>query len=167
MKKRLGSIKDRSSKEAAATREALAFAKNRGAEKVAVFLSFGDEISTDGLIGGLLSGGATVCAPITDGNGMVFVKIKNDTKYSAGAFGIRIPEYSDAVTDFDIVFTPLLAVDASRSRLGRGKGYYDRFLRTSKAKKVGFCFDAQRVETVPTEDFDVPLDAVITESGIY
>jgi 5-formyltetrahydrofolate cyclo-ligase len=104
MKKRLGSIKDRSSKEAAATREALAFAKNRGAEKVAVFLSFGDEISTDGLIGGLLSGGATVCAPITDGNGMVFVKIKNDTKYSAGAFGIRIPEYSDAVTDFDIVF---------------------------------------------------------------
>lgn len=70
--------------------------------------------------------------------------------------------------DFDVIIVPLLGFDAACLRLGRGAGWYDRFLaRQPQAIKIGVGFDVQRVDAVPMEPHDIPLDAVVTEGTTY
>jgi 5-formyltetrahydrofolate cyclo-ligase len=57
-----------------------------------------------------------------------------------------------------------MAFDGKGNRLGRGKGYYDRFLSSLSRplpQLLGVCFDFQKVETVPTEPFDFSVDVVV------
>ena len=63
----------------------------------------------------------------------------------------------------DVVLVPGMAFDAEGRRLGRGKGYYDRFLSSlhPRPKLVGVCFDFQKVDRVPTETRDVAVDLVV------
>ncbi len=61
----------------------------------------------------------------------------------------------------DLIIVPGVAFDKTGNRLGRGKGYYDRILKTSGAFKVGVCFGFQLLESVPVEAHDVPVDLVI------
>ncbi len=72
----------------------------------------------------------------------------------------------------DLVLVPLVAFDAAGNRLGMGKGYYDRtfaFLRHRKQWRrpllVGVAHAFQQVEALPSQPWDVPLDAVVTERG--
>lgn len=66
----------------------------------------------------------------------------------------------------DCVVVPGLVFDRSGNRLGRGKGFYDRFLGKlgSRVFKVGLAFSFQVVPAVPVESYDVRLDAVLTDS---
>ena len=65
---------------------------------------------------------------------------------------------------YDLIIVPMLAFDASLNRIGYGGGYYDQFLATQPdALKVGVCLEQGRVENLPVEAHDIPLDAVITE----
>jgi len=69
---------------------------------------------------------------------------------------------------FDLVIVPLLGFDDKGNRLGRGKGWYDRFLALQpKALKVGVALEIQRVESIPVEVHDVALDVVFTEHATY
>jgi 5-formyltetrahydrofolate cyclo-ligase len=60
-----------------------------------------------------------------------------------------------------------MAFDTSGHRLGRGRGYYDRFLSSlftyhfSLITSIGVCFDFQKVSEVPTDEYDIPVDEVI------
>jgi 5-formyltetrahydrofolate cyclo-ligase len=69
----------------------------------------------------------------------------------------------------DLMLVPAVAMDASGYRLGYGGGYYDR-LRANplwrKIPTIGIVFDFADVETLPTEAWDLPLDAICTESGL-
>ena len=69
-----------------------------------------------------------------------------------------------------IVILPLLAFDGAGHRLGYGGGFYDRTLQKLRAAgpvhAVGFAYEAQAVEQVPTEATDQPLDAIVTDAGI-
>lgn len=87
-------------------------------------------------------------------------------------YGIEepIPEKALEVTpsQLDIVFVPGLAFDRSLNRLGRGKGYYDRFLKKCSALRVGVLFQGQiSQESIPILDHDEPLDWLITENEIF
>jgi len=62
----------------------------------------------------------------------------------------------------DIVVVPAVAFDLQGHRLGYGKGYYDRFLKKTKAVKVGVAYDFQIVEKLPAEQHDIPVDLIIT-----
>lgn len=76
-----------------------------------------------------------------------------------------IPEpQGECFTDYgqlDLLIVPGMAYDSLGNRLGRGKGFYDRFLRNCKAYKIGICFPFQYVEHVPVDAFDIPVDQVI------
>ena len=64
----------------------------------------------------------------------------------------------------DVVLVPGMAFDSEGNRLGRGKGYYDRFLKlltNPRPKLIGVCFDFQKVDMVPTEPTDVKVDVVV------
>jgi 5-formyltetrahydrofolate cyclo-ligase len=67
-----------------------------------------------------------------------------------------------------VVIVPGLAFTVRGDRLGQGGGWYDRFLigTRSECTTIGVGFDLQLVERLPVEPHDVPLDAVVTESGI-
>lgn len=71
-------------------------------------------------------------------------------------------------TSVDVVVVPGLAFTAAGHRLGQGGGWYDRFLAGTRSDclKVGVGFDVQLVDELPIEPHDVPLDVVITESGV-
>lgn len=68
----------------------------------------------------------------------------------------------------DLVIVPAVALDKNGNRLGRGKGFYDRFLpKCVNAYKIGVGFDCQIVDNLSVEAFDIPLDAVVSASKTY
>ena len=73
----------------------------------------------------------------------------------------------------DLVFVPLVGFDASCNRMGMGKGFYDRTfayrqrLGFQRPRLVGLAYENQKVERLPVNDWDVPLDAVVTEAAVY
>ena len=87
---------------------------------------------------------------------------KNDLE--KGAFGILEP-VGERFTDnasIDVAVVPGMAFDREGHRLGRGRGYYDRFLsRIPYIYKIGVCFPWQLVDSVPTDEHDIKMDCVI------
>ncbi|GJQ29187.1 MAG: 5-formyltetrahydrofolate cyclo-ligase [Phycisphaerae bacterium] len=83
--------------------------------------------------------------------------------------GIREPLPEAAVVpprEIDLVLVPGVSFDAVGGRVGRGAGFYDRFLRTVRAFKAGVALDEQVVEHVPMGEGDVRLDAVVTPTRV-
>lgn len=92
---------------------------------------------------------------------------KTHNDFVKGKYGIWEPdeENSDEIdcNEIDLIIVPGLAFDKNRSRLGRGGGYYDRFLPKCKnACKIGFCFNEQLIDYVPFADTDVKMNKIVT-----
>lgn len=69
---------------------------------------------------------------------------------------------------FDLIIVPMLGFDSTLNRIGYGGGYYDKFLANQpNALKVGVCLEQGKVERLPIEPHDIPLDVIITDSAIY
>jgi 5-formyltetrahydrofolate cyclo-ligase len=61
---------------------------------------------------------------------------------------------------------PGIAFDRKMNRLGRGKGYYDRFLSKISAPKIGICFDFQLLDKIPAESTDIKMDYIVSENEL-
>ena len=87
-----------------------------------------------------------------------------------GPFGIMQPAKRHPAVEPDLVLVPLIAVDGRGSRLGRGKGHYDRALvrlKTNGARLIGVGWAMQRLaETIPADDWDIPLDGFASPDGL-
>jgi 5-formyltetrahydrofolate cyclo-ligase len=87
-----------------------------------------------------------------------------------GPFGIMQPAKRHPVVEPDLVLVPLIAIDGHGTRLGRGKGHYDRALLHLKkigARLVGVGWSLQRLGiTIPADDWDVPLDGFASQNGL-
>jgi 5-formyltetrahydrofolate cyclo-ligase len=90
----------------------------------------------------------------------------------SGRFDIPVPE-TQVEVEPDLLLIPCVGIDAERFRLGYGGGFYDRTLAGFEARgarrplTVGIAFDACRVESIPHEPHDIPLDLGVTESGVW
>ncbi|MCC8072430.1 MAG: 5-formyltetrahydrofolate cyclo-ligase [Bacteroidales bacterium] len=86
-----------------------------------------------------------------------------------GAFQIEEPEGDDTadINDIELIVVPAVAYDRQGNRVGRGKGYYDRLLSTSRALKIGIAYDCQLFDEIEADELDVPVDMVITETRTY
>ena len=83
-----------------------------------------------------------------------------------GPLGLRQPVGGEEVAP-DVFLTPLVGFDARLNRLGQGAAFYDRaFARYPDAWRVGVAWSVQQVPVIPTDIWDVPLHAVITEEGM-
>lgn len=72
------------------------------------------------------------------------------------------------IEELDLILVPMIAADMRKNRLGYGLGFYDRFLARSEAIKTGLLFDACLSDiSLPVEQFDVQLDFLVTEKGIF
>lgn len=85
-----------------------------------------------------------------------------------GAFKIEEPIGDDIVDagTIDLIIVPGVAFDYRGNRVGRGRGFYDRLLRTTDALKIGIAYDFQLFDVVPAEVHDIPMNIVITPSEI-
>jgi 5-formyltetrahydrofolate cyclo-ligase len=151
----------------------------RDAGAVLVFLSMPGEVDTEPIIRAARAAGKLVAAPRVDGVSMRFHLLPaDDGGLETGGLGIRQPPADSPVFDpaagspaprRTLVVTPGLAFDRRKNRLGRGKGYYDRFLRSmrraapGRLSAVAVCFGPQLVEEVPSGAADQPVDCVVTE----
>lgn len=84
-----------------------------------------------------------------------------------GAFGIEEPmgPTFNEFQDIELAVIPGVGFDLHGNRLGRGRGYYDRILPKIKALKIGVCYQFQLLERIPTDQYDYPMDIIITENS--
>lgn len=143
-------------------------------QKIALFLPNDGEIDTKYIQKFLKKQGISVYLPILFGKSLKFAKIGKN--FRKNQYGIPEPAFSQTLSakHLDIVFMPLVGFDANKNRIGMGGGYYDRTLafkkrasRFSRPKLYGLAFDCQQVDKLDTQEWDVPLDAIITPSKIY
>ncbi len=84
-----------------------------------------------------------------------------------GSLGISEPTGDRFPIDaIELILVPALAIDKEGNRLGKGRGFYDRVLKTSVATAVGVVFDGELVDSIPVEEHDVRMQYAITPSKL-
>ena len=121
-------------------------------------------------------GSKRFCFPVMDlkaKNLRIFEITNLDEDFCVGAWGVMQPDTEKTkevdIKEIDVVIVPGLAFDRQRNRLGRGAGFYDRFLQdiTPSTKKVGIAFEFQILENLPTNlSWDQKVDTVVSENFI-
>ena len=114
------------------------------------------------------------CFPVMDlkAKSLTAFEVKDlDNDFFSGPFGVMEPDKKKtkevAVKEIDVVIVPGLAFDHNKNRLGRGVGFYDRFLKglEPSTKKIGIAFDFQLLESLPVNlSFDQKVDIIVSEN---
>lgn len=135
------------------------------AKTILAYYSLPDEVDTRQLLDDLVAEGKTVLLPkVIDDENMEIRRYTGRQDLEEGILHLMEPigEPFTDYEDIDIVVVPGLAFDAEGHRLGRGRGYYDRFLhRKNHPFCIGICFDFQKVAEVPVDEYDIPVDEVV------
>lgn len=171
-------------------RNLMSLSQVRNATTVAVFIDFGEEVRSRRFIPRLFDGhgfSRTIGIPFCLGVEMRFYKLSRpivDPETGEPSFPDLIPakygileprpelrDVSENIVnpeDIDVILTPGLAFDLHGGRLGRGAGYYDRFLPKTRpnATVIGVCYDEQIVLKTPTDDRDFRVHAVATPERV-
>ena len=127
------------------------------------------EPDTMGIIHCAFANGKKVAVPkCTEKGQMEFYFIKCENDLAKGKFGILEPDTSKCkkatATEKSLCVVPGLSFDAKGYRLGRGGGYYDRFLTGFEGKTAGLCYNSFLRLSLPKESFDIPVDIIVTEN---
>lgn len=141
-------------------------------EVVSAFMPMRSEVDVRPLMAAMANKGGRICVPaILDKTTIEFRELVRGAPMIDMGFGTVGPGPEAAVLDPVLMLVPLAAFDGDGNRIGYGAGYYDRAIARLKAKGikprlVGIAFDCQQVEAVPFEPHDMPLDAMLSESGL-
>lgn len=134
---------------------------------VAVYLSNDGEVDLSPVIEKLYTVGVKLVAPRIDSSDMRFLPFTPSDTLSQNQWGIREPDgatYTEE-TQMSVALVPLVAFTERGDRLGRGKGFYDRYFSRGETMLVGIGHELQRVVSLERKPWDRPLDAVVTEKG--
>ncbi len=106
----------------------------------------------------------TFLFPVVHRRGMTACPYEGNDKMHRGKFNIPEPTTTPYEGKIDLTIVPGLAFDTKGNRLGRGGGYYDRFISATKSQSllVGVGYDFQIVDKVPTNLFDKHMNYVIS-----
>ena len=135
------------------------------AHTILLYSALPDEVPTQTLMDELVVKGKTVLLPkVVSDTDMVLHRYTGYSDLREGAYGIMEPT-GEVYTDYEQIevgIIPGMAFDQEGHRLGRGKGYYDRFLsRVPCLYKIGLCFSWQLLDHVPTDEHDIIMDEVV------
>ena len=136
------------------------------ASVVLLYWSMDDEVATHEFVNRWYQQ-KTLLLPCVDGNDLRLRQYTGPECLVDGPdFGIGEPtgeEFSE-LDRVEMIIVPGVAFDRNNNRMGRGRGFYDRLLKsTPNATKVGVAFSFQIFDQIPVESFDVPMDRVLTE----
>ena len=142
----------------------------RKAKTICLYYSLPDEVYTHDLVENLMKAGKEVLLPRVIGEEeMEIRKYTGMQDMTVSAYHIFEPsgELFTAYHDIDVVVVPGMGFDKEGNRLGRGRGYYDRFLcQIPEIYKIGICFDFQIMDKIPTESTDIPVNTVISNVAL-
>ena len=155
----------------------------RPGRRVALFLGMPDEVDLRPSFATAWRRGVRLYVPrilSLRRGAMTFVPLDRDARLQPNRFGIEEPEVplSQRVQalQLDTILVPLVGFDAACHRLGMGAGFYDRALQRRgrspesafrHPRLIGIAYDVQRVERIEPAPWDVALDMVVTERGVY
>ena len=136
------------------------------AECILLFASVGSEVDTWKLFRESINQNKKVYFPrCIDGEKMEFLRAVSKEDFTDGKYGIPEPISDEKYTPHsqsDLAVIPALAVGRDFSRLGYGKGYYDRFLKDFKGISICPIYSQLLCRGVPTDEFDIPPKIIIT-----
>ena len=144
----------------------------RDGETVMVYTSKEKEVNTTSLINSLIKQGNPVIVPVIvkEDVSLRLSYLKDLSSLVPSTFGVPEPignEIPASGEDVDTIILPMLGFDRTGRRIGYGAGYYDRFLaKHKKLRKIGIAFSCQEFENLPTDEYDISMDYIITEEGI-
>ena len=154
----------------------------RRANTLALYLAQGNEANLDLLMFDAWSRLKQIYLPVLGlrySGQLWFVPCHPDTPLYKNRYGIAEPVHASharrtKLRSLDLILMPLVAFDHHGNRLGMGGGFYDKTLASlqtscnswARPKRIGIAYDFQCVNTIPGEAWDVPLDGVVTESGL-
>ncbi|MFC3031157.1 5-formyltetrahydrofolate cyclo-ligase [Pseudoalteromonas fenneropenaei] len=148
--------------------------------RIGCYLSNDGELDTSLLIQELWHKNLQVFMPVIhpfSGTTLLFQSYEKNSPMTTNRYGILEPKLNCQdicpLAELDVLLLPLVAFDKHGNRMGMGGGYYDRTLaryyqehwRTPKL--IGLAHDCQRVDTLPTAAWDVPLQAILTPTQFY
>lgn len=145
---------------------------------IAAYINHNNEFPTGRLLDLIQRHDKPLFLPVLEDSGepqLRFIQYQQNSRLKKNRFGIPEPQQGTTLPAqrLDLVITPLLGFDYRGNRLGMGGGYYDRtfkFLKTTGSLKrpflLGLAFDAQQVDALDAQPWDVPLDGILTESGL-
>ena len=128
-----------------------------------LYSAIGDEAKTSIIEKKLSELGKSVFFPRVEGENILPVP---GGQMKEGAFGILEPTGQAYTGNIDVTVIPLLAVNERGFRVGYGKGFYDRYLKTAQTKRVGLGYSFQ-LDEFEEDGWDEPLDEFICEKGVY
>jgi 5-formyltetrahydrofolate cyclo-ligase len=137
----------------------------RAARALGVYLALPDEPDLSSFLREALASGKRLALPVQTGEGgWEFRRMDGVGSGQRGPWGLAMPEVGEAVSlgELDVVLVPGLAFGADGTRLGRGKGIYDRLLASFQGRMIGCGFPEHCVEFVPGEAHDLRLHEVWT-----
>ena len=143
--------------------------QNQSILNLGVYSPLKDEVSWQRTIAGLSS--IELSYPSFESEGvMVFRQAFLEVELEVtSSFGVPIgaPANTSPVKIPDICLIPGLSFSKEGERLGRGKGYYDRYLESFSGVKIGIAYSEQMQAVLPREEHDELLDGVVTDQGFY
>jgi 5-formyltetrahydrofolate cyclo-ligase len=147
----------------------------RRSRRIAMFLAFDGEPDLTPLLTSPAARGKNLYVPIITRATMRFAEWSARAALAPNFFGIMEPagDRSIDARHLDLVLTPLVAFDARGTRIGVGRGYYDRcfrFLRHRQSwqrpRLLGVAYELQFVPYIEAHEWDVPLWGAVTEAGV-
>lgn len=136
-------------------------------KNILIYNSMPDEVSTQNFIK-KWKNDKNFILPIVSGNELKLHKLNDKTEFKTSPFGIEEP-IGENFTDYakiDLIIVPGVAFDRKCNRLGRGKGYYDRFLPKTNATTIGVCFDFQLFDHIIAGEEDVRMNIIVSENDL-
>lgn len=146
------------------------------AQRIAAYFAVNGEISLEPLIDHALAQGKQIYLPNLDQKSLRFSPYFREQKMRINKFKLPEPDVSDdemlEPKDLDLVLAPLVVFDPDRNRIGMGGGFYDRSFAfrkqgIDKPILIGVAHELQKVDRLIPEEWDVRLDMVVTDQGIY
>ncbi len=166
-KKRALSAAEIESRSAILAEKLFSTAQYRDCKSLYAYLSFNQEVRTNPIIEQAWTNGKRVAVPKVVEDEMVFIWIDSfEGLAPQGAFHIMEPIEDGPVADDEkaLILMPGLAFDPQGHRVGYGGGYYDRYLAAQPHHPtVALCYDFQLYDHLDVDDYDVPVDFIITD----
>lgn len=136
---------------------------------VGLFLAHDGEPDLTPLIEALWNRDATVALPVLrddpEDYSMRFMPWRNGDTLGSGRYGIPVPPKAEVISP-ETLLVSMVGFDTDGNRIGRGAGYFDRYLATYVGNVVGVAFETQKLDAVPIDTHDVAMPVVVTEFGV-
>lgn len=142
----------------------------KSAKSICIYVSMEAEVYTHQIIRNALLDNGSIIVPKIRRSELLLYSIRSFRELKAGTYGILEPQTNRAHVpkqSIDLFIIPGIAFGRDGSRLGWGKGYFDRLLTNIHVPVIGLCYDRQLLDTVPHDAKDKKVDIIVTESHIY